>query len=163
MDTSFDFFKEFIDVDFDNILLQNNNPLFNSDEHYCRYKKKYLDEAYKNKEIYEQHSDELQHLQNQQVVKTSATKVIYTFVDEDKIKLLKQNKKNLVSTQRQSLQNFLQYLNQLNIDSMQSTNNIHINQRANKSPSIKSIASIESKRSTKSGIFARIKRTGKKK
>jgi Na+/phosphate symporter len=160
MEQHFDFFKEFIDVDFDNILLQNNNPLFNSDEHYCRYKKQYLEQAYRNKELFEEYSDELQELQNQQVVNKSTTKVIYTFVDEDKIKLLKQNRKQILAIQRQSLQNFLHYLNQLNIDSMH-LDVIQIPQRNTKrSPSIKSLASIESKRS---GIFARIKRTGKKK
>lgn len=160
METNFDFFKQFIDVDFDNILLQNNNPLFNSDEHYFKYKRQYLDEAYQNKETYEQIIDELQLLQSTQLVRKSATKVIYTFVDTDRIKVLKQNKKNIMFSQRQRLENFLHYLNQLNIDNAQQPT-----VQTKRSPSIKSIASIESKRSVGgvSGIISRIKRAGNKK
>lgn len=161
---TFNFFKEFIDVDFDNILLQNNNPLFNSDEHYFKYKRQYLDEAYNNKEAYDTINDELQELQSAQVVRKSATKVIYTFVDENRINVLKQNKKTILSAQRQRLNNFLHYLNQLNINN---NTQLHVGIQSKRSPSIKSISSIESKRSMKSnmskapGILFKIKRAGK--
>lgn len=155
----FDFFTQFIDVDFDNILLQNNNPLFNSDEHYFKYKRHYLDEANKNKESYEDIVDELEELQNKQLVQKTATKVIYTFVDTDRINILKQNKKNILSTQHERLQNFLHYLHQLNTD------NTHV--QTNRSPSnrsSKSVASIESKRSVKNNvsIISRFKKAGNK-
>lgn len=164
METSnFNFFTEFIDIDFDNILLQNNNPLFNSQEHYFDYKQQYLEQARQNKEAYEQIVEELIYLQSSQIVKTSPTKVIYTYVDMDRLNLLKQNKKNILRSQRESLQNFLHYLHQLNIDSCNDTFS-----PKKRSPSTKSIASIESKRSVKStmskasGIIARFKRGSKK-
>ena len=53
-----EFKTDFIDINFDEILLQNNNPLINSNV-YTNVKQKYFDETFYNYREYKMHLTEL--------------------------------------------------------------------------------------------------------
>ena len=47
-----DYYAQYININFDEILLENNNNLLNSEEFYLMYKKDYFDQTSKNFEKY---------------------------------------------------------------------------------------------------------------
>jgi len=107
-----DFKEEFINIDFDNKLLENNNHLINSQEHYLSYKQKYIEETLQNYDEYTKMSESYVKLQNK--TSETETKTMYTYVDNAKVSDLKQSIKSVVLKQRRILQNFLTYIEYLN-------------------------------------------------
>ncbi len=150
---SIDFKKDFLEVDFDSILLECNNPLFNSDQHHIKYKNLYFDKAKIACEQFEHLSAELSRLQDVQFLQLSDTKVIRTYVDEQKILDLKQQRKNLVIKQRQELQKTLQYFRQLNDDYTKL-----LCTPVQRSPSISSVKSGNESVKSKRGVLVKIRR-----
>ena len=70
-----EFKTDFIDVNFDEILLQNNNPLINSNV-YTNVKQKYFDETFYNYREYKMHLTELiQPLEIQALTKKKILKI----------------------------------------------------------------------------------------
>ena len=59
-----DFYNIFININFDNILLEENNPLINSKEFYLNYKKIYFNETNKNYSKFLRINSQLQRLNN---------------------------------------------------------------------------------------------------
>ena len=47
-----DYYAQYININFDEILLENNNNLLNSEEFYLMYKKDYFDQTSENFEKY---------------------------------------------------------------------------------------------------------------
>jgi hypothetical protein len=134
------FIDEFIATNFDDILLQNDNPLINSDEYYIKYKQCYMDDARTNLLEYETLTNELRRLQEIKLVALSDSKVIYTFVNDVTIQGLKSKRKDLVVKQRQKLTNLLLYIDRLNMDFEKILGN-----SCDKSASIKSKKSVFAK------------------
>lgn len=109
-----DFKKEFIDVDFDNILLETNNPIINSYENYLKFKQSYLTTAQTNYEKFNELCSKFNEMNGKNFKKISDTKFIYTYIDRNEYINLKNNIKSIVIKQRELYQNFISYLNTIN-------------------------------------------------
>jgi hypothetical protein len=107
-----DFKTEFINIDFDKKLLENNNQLVNSQNHYVSLKQRYIQDTLLNFKEYTNLEDSLTQLQNKTF--ENDHKVFYTYVDRSKVTDIKQSMKNIVLRQRQMLNNFLKYIEYLN-------------------------------------------------
>jgi hypothetical protein len=107
-----DFRKEFINIDFDAKLLENNNHLINSQDHYVSYKQKYIKNTLNNFGAYTKLMETYMQIQN----KTSTTdfKVFFTYVDDSEVTNLKHSIKTIILHQRKMLYNFLLYIEYLN-------------------------------------------------
>ena len=87
-----DYYAQYININFDEILLENNNNLLNSEEFYLMYKKDYFDQTSKNFEKYKKWEAELKELTNFNV--STSTKYKYVYTDVTKVEYLKQVLKN---------------------------------------------------------------------
>lgn len=115
------FKKEFLDIDFDDILNNENNPLVNSYDYYIKYKKEYLDESFKRFLKYQKTALELNKLYEIKNIKLSSTKVIYTYINKSRIEKLEKTISELIIAQRRIFSNFVLYVKYLN----ENQNNIH--------------------------------------
>jgi hypothetical protein len=107
-----DYYAQYININFDEILLENNNSLVNSEEFYLMYKKDYFDQTSKNFEKYKKWDVELQELTNFNV--SESTKYKYVYTNLTKVEFLKQELKNLIIAQNKLLDNFHHYVTLLN-------------------------------------------------
>lgn len=106
-------FKDnFLNVDFDNFLIQNNNPVINSNELYIQYKTEYLNKTRANLVKYTALYQSFKLLSDNYVINNN--KYSYTFVDKDEYKDVNKNIKNLLIEQRQLYNNFMMYIQFLN-------------------------------------------------
>lgn len=141
-----DFENEFLNIDFDGILIRNDNPLVNSFDHYIQYKNKYVEEAKSAQSAFIQLTNELDSIQNQSYIKNeSSTKIRFQNVDQDVVNGLKHRRKEIVSHQRYLLEQFLHYIDTLNKDFPRIT------------APVERPASLNSSKSRR-GLFARLKR-----
>jgi hypothetical protein len=108
-----EFKTNFIDVNFDEILLQYNNPLINSNV-YTNVKQKYFDETFYNYREYKMHLMELDVIVTNKEVKKSETKIIYNFTNVELENELKSKLKKILIRQRNAKSNFMNYINHLN-------------------------------------------------
>ena len=109
-----DFKSKFLNYNFDDILLNNNNPLLNSYDLYIQYKQKYIINARKNYDLYQKLIKEYNNLKKTQYQTPSQNVVIYTYISSDKLNDLSIKIKQLIKTQEQYLHNFLNYIEHLN-------------------------------------------------
>lgn len=107
-----DYYAQYININFDEILLENNNNLVNSEEFYLMYKKDYFDQTSQNFEKYKKWETELKALTNFNL--SEPTKYKYVYTDITKVELLKQQLKNLIIAQNKLLDNFYHYITLLN-------------------------------------------------
>lgn len=107
-----DYYAQYININFDEILLENNNNLLNSEEFYLIYKKDYFYQTSKNFEKYKKWDAELKELTNLNV--SNSTKYKYVYTDITKVEYLKQVLKNLIIDQNKLLDNFHHYVTLLN-------------------------------------------------
>lgn len=107
-----DYYAQYININFDEILLENNNNLLNSEEFYLMYKKDYFDQTSENFEKYKKWEAELKELTNFNISKSNKYKYVYT--DITKVEYLKQVLKNLIIDQNKLLDNFHHYVTLLN-------------------------------------------------
>jgi hypothetical protein len=114
--TDIDFKQEFLSISFDNILIEHNNPLINSYEHYIIYKQQYIRSSKQNMDSYIQLYTELQTILEQQNIKTSDSRFSFVFTEPNHILNLKTQLKNILIQQRKLLSNFMHYLQILNSD-----------------------------------------------
>lgn len=143
-----DFQSTFI-KNFDRILSNNNNPAINSDE-YIQYKTTYLQNTRANLINYEKFSSELSKLQQLvDFTNVSQKRITFTFLDKSNIENLKTQIKSLVISQRNLLQQFMSYLDNLNTTFISSENY----RETKRSPSIGSIRSVVSNKSRKFKLF----------
>lgn len=109
-----DFKSTFLNYNFDDILLNNNNPLLNSYDIYIQYKQKYIINARKNYDLYQKLIKEYNNLKKLQYQTPSQNVIIYTYISTDKLNDLSLKIKQLIKSQQQHLDNFLDYINHLN-------------------------------------------------
>lgn len=111
----FEFKKTFIDIDFDEILSSNNNPLLNSSELYILYKQNYINDTINNNDIYNELDSKIKNLESQSKTYNN-TKITFVYIDSNELQVLKYKRKMLYISQQKKLQNFLHYIKQLNSD-----------------------------------------------
>lgn len=109
-----DFKKQFLDIDFDNILVEDNNHLVNSYDYYVQYKKAYVDTTFNVYIKYQRAALELSKLYEIQKVKLSDTKIIYTYINKKRRENLEKKLVELILSQRQRYANFMAYIENLN-------------------------------------------------
>jgi hypothetical protein len=119
-----DFYSRYININFDEILTENNNLLVSSEEMYLKYKKKYFDETHKNYKLFKDFSTELKILENDQGYTNNNNRYLYVYKDITKIEELRLNIKNIVVAQNTLLYNFNHYVNLLNSKQELFINNI---------------------------------------
>lgn len=119
-----DFHSRYININFDEILTENNNLLVSSEEMYLKYKKKYFDETHKNYKLFKDFSTELKILENDQGYTNNNNRYLYVYKDITKIEELRLNIKNIVVAQNTLLYNFNHYVNLLNSKQELFQNNI---------------------------------------
>jgi|Laugrespbdmm15sd_2_1035082.scaffolds.fasta_scaffold44836_1 hypothetical protein len=122
-----DFYSRYININFDEILTENNNLLVNSEEMYLKYKKKYFDETHTNYKLFKDFSTELKILENDQGYTNNNNRYLYVYKDITKIEELRLNIKNIVIAQNTLFYNFNHYINLLN-----SKQELFINNKQNK-------------------------------
>lgn len=143
-----DFKKEFLEIDFDQLLLRFNNHYIN-DNIYTDYKKKYIVSTKENMEEYNKLVIEINLLNNKKSMEKSSNKYIYFIFDETLLQKTKQKCKLIICNQRKSLDFFKQYIDTLNDRFLNESNNKDRSIKSGKSMSIKSTKSKKSKKSKK--------------
>lgn len=106
-----DFAAEFLYVNFDDILMQNNSPFLQSEPLYLQYKEAYMSQTVKNYAIFKELVSKLQQYDSSS--SSSSSKITYTFTDNAVIDDLYNEIKSLVLSQRNAYQNFLHHVNTL--------------------------------------------------
>lgn len=155
-----DFYNMFININFDNILYETNNPLVNSKEFYLNYKKQYFDKTNQNYSRFLRINAELQKLKESQH-KIKNQKYFFVYLDKKSLETLKNDLKKIIISQQELFNNFKHYIEKLNKDvnlfSNIPTKNRNIFSFFNKSKEnttklkrTRSNASIKSNKSTKS-------------
>lgn len=113
-----DFAAEFLYINFDNILMQNNSPFLQSEPLYLQYKEVYMSQTVKNYATFKDLVSKLQQYDTSSQPNSSSTKITYTFTDNAVIEDLYNQIKSLVLSQRNSYQNFLHHVNMLSSTSV---------------------------------------------
>lgn len=108
-----DFYSQYININFDEILIESNNHLINSQNVYLKYKQQYFDVSLKNYELFKKYKTELERLQKSETV-TVPNKYIFVYKDTQVIEQIKQKLKNVVLSQEKLLNNFHHYITLLN-------------------------------------------------
>lgn len=106
------FNTSFININFDNLLIEVDNNLVNSNEYYLEYKNKYLAQTSENFEDFKKLIDKFDTLYNNYSIKNN--KYTYTYIDNKEYEDIKYSLKVLIDNQRQLLDNFLKYIEFLN-------------------------------------------------
>jgi hypothetical protein len=106
------FNKSFINMNFDNLLIEVDNNLVNSNEYYLEYKNKYLTQTRENFEEFKKIIDVFDKLYHNYSIQNN--KYTYTYINNKKYEEIKYSLKVLIDNQRHSLDNFLKYIEFLN-------------------------------------------------
>jgi hypothetical protein len=110
-----DFYTQYVNINFDEILIENNNKLVNSEDVYLNFKKEYFEKTSENFELFKQCNLELLEMQDDNnEVKRTGNKYIYTYKDRNVIENKKQRIKDIVVEQERLLNNFYHYITLLN-------------------------------------------------
>lgn len=106
------FKQQFLDINFDNILIENNNDMVNSSEYYIAYKTEYLENTHNNLTKFTELSKQFNELSDNYTIQNN--KYSYTFVDKSIYNSLNNELKKLLIEQRELYNNFLKYIQFLN-------------------------------------------------
>jgi hypothetical protein len=109
-----DFYNIFININFDNILLEENNPLINSKEFYLNYKKIYFNKTNKNYSKFLRINSQLQRLNNTIYKITNNKYYYYNYLDKTQLDVLKKELKSIIISQKEIFNNFKHYVETLN-------------------------------------------------
>ncbi len=111
-----DFHSQYINFDFDKILIDNNNHLINSEDVYLNFKKQYFNETVLAYKEFQELSKLLNELQESGGYKQNlkGTKHLFVYIDEEKIENLKIQIKKIYITQEKRFSNFYNYVILLN-------------------------------------------------
>jgi uncharacterized protein YlbG (UPF0298 family) len=111
-----DFHSKYINIDFDKLLIDNNNPLVNSEDIFLNFKKQYFDETILAYNEFQELSKRLKELQELGGYKhnSKGTKHLFVYIDTERIESLKIKIKNLYITQEKRFSNFYNYVILLN-------------------------------------------------
>lgn len=107
------FKKQFIDINFDKILIDNSNELVNSNEYYINYKNRYLKYTSDNLDTYNKLLEKYNVLYNNELV-TETGKVRYYIVDSDELNNIRFNINKLLINQTQLYNNFVNHIDYIN-------------------------------------------------
>lgn len=110
-----DFYNLFINIDFDAMLSNENNPLINSKEFYLNYKNEYFDQTHKNYSQYLRYNAELQKLKDLQYT-VKPTKYHFVYLDQNRLDSLKNDLKKIILCQNTLFENFKHHITKLNTD-----------------------------------------------
>lgn len=108
------FRNDFLHFDFDNMLIEEDNELLNSNEHYIDYKNEYIEQT----KINHDKLDELLkkfNILNNFYTKSCDCKYIYHFIDNNTKENYNNNIKNIHLNQRILYTNFINHIEFLNI------------------------------------------------
>lgn len=106
------FKKQFLDINFDSILIDKNNDVVNSYDTYIQFKLEYLEKTQNNLEQFTKLAEQFNKLSNNFNIQNN--KYSYTFVNNNIYKSLDLELKTLLKDQRTLFSNFLQYVEFLN-------------------------------------------------
>lgn len=106
-----EFRNTFINVDFDEIFINNNNELVNHPE-YLKIKQDYLNQTNENFNKFKHLLEEYNLIVNNYTVKNN--KYTYMHIDEEKLDFLNDELKNLKLKQQKLLANILNFIKVLN-------------------------------------------------
>lgn len=110
-----DFYTQYININFDEMLIENDNKLVNSEDVYLKFKKEYFDNTISNYEKFKQYNIELTQMNDDNnEVQQTGTKYLYVYKNRNLIENKKQQIKNIVVEQERLLNNFYQYVTLLN-------------------------------------------------
>jgi uncharacterized protein YlbG (UPF0298 family) len=107
--------EQYLNFDFDKILLDNNNELIGSEEIYLKHKRNYFQKAQDNFLLYKKLNAELSKLTDSQYT-VKDNKYIYIYVDQRRVDKLNSEAKRILSEQMTAFENFKNYLYSLNDD-----------------------------------------------
>jgi tRNA A37 N6-isopentenylltransferase MiaA len=110
-----DFYTQYININFDQVLLDNNNPVINSQELYLNYKQDYINQSLKNFQDFKMYKNTLLEI-DKDASNISPTKYVFIYKNEKLIEQTKQNIKNIIIQQEKLLKNFQHYISILNRD-----------------------------------------------
>jgi hypothetical protein len=111
-----DFYTRFININFDEKLMENNNPLVNSQDVYLNYKNDYINTSLNNLNEYKKYKKIFIELNNTNINNNNNQSNRYVFVYKNTklIEETKQKIKNIIIDQEKLLQNFQHYIDLLN-------------------------------------------------
>lgn len=118
------FKQKFINIDFDKII---RDDLLNYKE-YINYKKEYFIESNKNYDKYKIYQNDLNDINKTETFSTK-DKFIYTYIDENKKRELKNEMKKIILSQTKLLENFQHYIHILNTGTFILPSNIKEDQK----------------------------------
>ena len=75
-----------------------NNDLVNSEDHYLKYKKEYMEETQVNYEKFKEYKQKLSELSDLQYTK-NASKYTYVYINDNEVNIVKHNLKNIIILQ----------------------------------------------------------------
>ena len=107
--------EQYLNFDFDKILLDNNNELIGSEEIYLKHKRNYFQKAQDNFLLYKKLNAELSKLTDSQYT-VKDNKYIYIYVDQRRVDKLNSEAKRILSEQMTAFENIKNYLYSLNDD-----------------------------------------------
>lgn len=108
-----DFYTRFININFDEQLMENNNPLVNSQDIYLNYKNEYINTSLNNFNDYKKYNKIYSGL-NETDINNTSNKYIFVYKNVKLIEETKQKIKNIIIEQEKLLQNFQHYIDLLN-------------------------------------------------
>lgn len=107
------FYKQYVNINFDEILRENNNPLVTSQTVYLNFRKDYLDKTLQAYDSFNKYNSELQSLESVNGY-SSDTKHVYVYKNDKRIQQLRQQIKNIVINQERRFNDFYHYITLLN-------------------------------------------------
>jgi len=111
-----DFYNMFVNIDFDSLLSETNNPLINSKEFYLNYKNDYFDQTNKNYSKFLRCNSELQKIKDNQY-KIENNRYNFIYLNQNKLESLKSELKSIILKQNELFDNFKHHIYLLNKDS----------------------------------------------
>lgn len=112
MESEESFKNQFLNINFDEFLFENNNDLVNSNEYYIQYKSEYLSKTQDNFIKYSDLMKTFKYMENNYTI--NQNKYSYTFVNKDEYNRINKELKNLLIEQRTLYNNFMNYIQFLN-------------------------------------------------
>lgn len=106
------FITMFLNIKFDDFLIDTNNDIVNSNEHYIQYKTEYLSKTNENLKKYKDLVKKFNELSN--IYNINNNKYSYTFIDKKELSNVNKELKNLLIDQRYLYNNFMNYIQLLN-------------------------------------------------
>lgn len=112
-----DFYTRFININFDEKLMENNNPLVSSQDIYLNYKNDYINTSLNNFNEYKKYKQLFSELNNTHIINNNnnlSNRYVFVYKNTKLIEETKQKIKNIIIDQEKLLQNFEHYIDLLN-------------------------------------------------